>query len=604
MAYYRDRGDGLLEVVQDDGTVSPGLPPTMQGELEAQGILPERPEELGLSESGATASLFGGQGFTILDPSQAPPDDYGRNALRAAAGKPAVQGAQPQQQGSALFDPVAAEAARGLPRGAQQQQAAPPPPTNLVGGERSAPMGPDPRERTAAEVAAEMQRGSYYVAPREARDVLVGYTEQGRAPLPEEQLQQRRDNMAAQAAEQRWQGELVGERLEREQEARYVDIQQRFQQVERERALAERREANVARLRAEADQAKAAIQQINPRQLWDEMGGEQRFFAILSVALGGFAAGFTGSGRNPGLEMLQQAQRENLEAQKQKIAQQEGFYSEATAAYERALEAAGGDERAADLIYEIGMGRIMVDQARNYAMGLDSDIARSEVEQLAAQLEEQNLEKEAELQGLTRVRAAQFAHQEARAGGVVRPTYEQALERVGKRHELERKVGLREAPVSDEDRERMIVLPGGQRVYAPAKDDRKVLRDQLQGTQKMLSAIEFQESIIDTPAKSLSLEKRAESEANARVLGGFARNLLVGPGAVTDSERAIIEQAVAQDAAGLFSLDTSNRAALRILKKYSQQELQGVYDQLSSTPTGWTPLTPPDTIQGRVKKGW
>lgn len=602
MAYYRDRGDGLLEVVQDDGSVSPGLPPSIQGDLEAQGILPERPEELGLGQSGATAGRL-----DYMDEWSSPDAPLAPTTPAPVAPRPTPPQHRPPKSrydvASMVQAPTPEEQADLVPPD-QVDWSDEPPRKNLVGGERSAPVGPDPRERTAAEVAAEMQRGSYYVAPREARDVLVGYTEQGRAPLPEEQLQQRRDNMAAQAAEQRWQGELVGERLEREQEARYVDIQQRFQQVERERALAERREANVARLRAEADQAKADIEQLNPRQLWDEMGGEQRFFAILSVALGGFAAGFTGSGRNPGLEMLQQAQRENLEAQKQKIAQQEGFYSEATAAYERALEAAGGDERAADLIYEIGMGRIMVDQARNYAMGLDSDIARSEVEQLAAQLEEQNLEKEAELQGLTRVRAAQFAHQEARAGGVVRPTYEQALERVGKRHELERKVGLREAPVSDEDRERMIVLPGGQRVYAPAKDDRKVLREQMQGTQKMLSAIEFQESIIDTPAKSLSLEKRAESEANARVLGGFARNLLVGPGAVTDSERAIIEQAVAQDAAGLFSLDTSNRAALRILKKYSQQELQGVYDQLSSTPTGWTPLTPPDTVRGRATKGW
>lgn len=598
MASYRIRPDGLLEVQQDDGSVSPGLPPSLQGSLEAEGIMPAVPAELGLEQSGATASLFGGGGFSVVDPSQAPPDTY-----RAPNGGRPTSDAEKIQQTLGSFGVQA-----DLPRGAQPT--APSErmvdPSTLVGGESGtgAQRAPDPREAVAAEVMAEMARGTRYVAPRPARDVLVGYTEQGRAPLPEEEMERRRGNWSEQAAEQRWQGQLAAERADREQMADYVELQNRFQQVERERELNERREATAARLKAEADEAKAAIQSVNPNEYWEEMGGASRFAAILAVAMSGFAAGFTGSGRNTALEMLQQAVRDNIDAQKEKIAQQEDRYSEARAAYERALAAAGGDERAADLIYEIGLSRVFADQARVYASQVDSDLMRSQAEQLALQMEEQIAEKEAELQGLTRVRAAQFVHQEARAGGVIRPTYEQALERVGKRHELEEKIGLRDRAPSPDDMKRMIVLEGGQRVYAPSESDRAVLRDKIQNAEKILSAIDTQLDIINTPGKSLSPELRAKATANARVLGGFARNLLVGPGAVTDSEREIIDQAVAQDAAGFFALDTTNKAALEILRKYTERDRRDALDQVSASPQRWQPLTPPDQVRGATREGW
>src|SRR5690606_31258031 len=323
---------------------------------------------------GATASLFGGGGFSVVDPSQAPPDTY-----RAPNGGRPMSDESKIQQTLASFGVQA-----DLPRGAQpapsEQKVDP---STLVGGESGtgAQRAPDPREAVAAEVMAEMARGSHYVAPRPARDVLVGYTEQGRAPLPEEEMERRRRNWEEQAAEQRWQGQLAGERADREQMADYVELQNRFQQLERERELSERREAMAARLKAEADEAKAAIQSVNPRADWEEMGGGARFLAILSLAFSWYNSGIT-RGPTLALQMLQQAVRDNIDAQKEKIAQQEDRYSEARAAYERALAATGGDERAADLIYEIGLSRVFADQARVYASQVDSDLMRSQAEQL------------------------------------------------------------------------------------------------------------------------------------------------------------------------------------------------------------------------------
>lgn len=583
MAYYRTRPDGLLEVVQDDGSTSPGLPPGISGSLEAEGILAQQPPpELGLGQSGATAGLdIAG----VIGGSETDLQRQQRQQLIPGAAD--VQGALQQQ---------------GIVQPAEQ-----PRPTNLVGGESSgAPSAPDPREQTAAEVMAEMQRGTRRVAARPERDVLVGYTEQGRAPLPEEQMQARRENLSAQTAETRWQGELAGERLDREQFAGELERAEQIRQLDRERELQERREVNIVRLKAEADQAQKDIQSVNPQEYWDEMGGGSRFMAILAVAMGGFAAGFSGSGRNTALEMLQQSIRDNIDAQKTKIGQQEARHSESRAAYERALEAAGGDEQAADLIYSAGLSRVFAEQAKAYAAEVDSDIMRSQAEQTALQMEELAAEKEAELMGLNRVRAAQFAHQEAQAGGVIRPTYEQALERVGKRHDLEEKVGLRgsSAPLDREDLARRVVLQDGTPVFA--KDAKAATENQ-----DTLDALEEYErlgrdtmQLLGKPLHGLSPSERERIRTNGTKMGLAVRRM-EQLGVITDSDVSVfMEPLSAMNAEKLTSIDSSVKARLEQNIKLNDAKRAQVLRQLSRDPQMTESVTPRDRLQGGARRGW
>src|SRR5690606_40561694 len=76
-------------------------------------------------------------------------------------------------------------------------------------------------------------------------------------------------------------------------------------------------------------------------------------------------------------------------------------------------------------------------------------------------------------------------------------------------------------PISD-DMKRMIVLEGGQRVYAPSESDRAVLRDKIQNAEKILSAIDTQLDIINTPGKCSGDSNRARAGRIRADLAGWA----------------------------------------------------------------------------------
>lgn len=615
MAYYRTRADGLLEVVQDDGSVTPPLPSTIQGDLELQGIMPAVPPELGLAESGATAGLGGG----AIVPPPTERDDYQRQALAAAHGQPVVRPKTGSDVAPGLMTPelAGALASSGLPvdsrtqrqaKVAQQQAAQREQRTaNLVGGEPTgAPLDPQLAHRAEVERDLAALQRPVYIPGQPARDVLVGYTEQGRAPLPPEELEARRANMEAQAAEQRWQGQLMAERAERERLADYVDLQRQFQEAEQTRDLLERREATVRQLKAEADQAKADIQEVDPRAFWNEMGGEQRFFAILSVALGAFGSAFTG-GENQALRMFENAFRENIDVQKQRIAQQEARATEASAAYERALAAVGGDERSADLLYEIALGNIAAQQARAFAADTDSDILRSHAEQAALQLEEANREKEAELAGLTRVRAAQFAHQPETGPRVVQRSRADALKELGQLYDLEEKVGLRESqqPVEREDLARRVVLEGGTVVYA--KDSQTAT-----SAQKALGALERYRRLAGDAKEILSEAGHSIplSDRRTRLSAiGIEMALLIREanelGIVTDSDmKNFMEPLSALGSERVFSAPGATITKLDEVTRLNKMKEAQFLRQMTSDPQMTRPVVPRDLVQGGAREGW
>lgn len=608
MAFYRDRGDGLIEVVHDDGTTTPGLPPSMAPDLEATGILAQ-PAGPSLAERGATAGVAdfvddgdqAARDYALGMGRQAPQPSIRvemERALGAPIPAPQSQRSHTQQAQQSRFDQLSQvgpesgtvdySSLSGAPQATQQ-------------------MVNDPRIATAQEVMAEMQRGTY-VPGSPARDVLVGFTEQGRAPLPQEELERRRENLQAQAAEQRWQGELMAERGEREQLAEYVDLQRQYQQIERERELQLAREARAQELQREAEQAKAEIQQVDPRAYWNEMGGESRFLAILAVALGGFSAGFTGSGRNLALEMLQDAIRDNIDAQKHAISQQEERYTEARAAYERALEAAGGDVPTADLIYEIGLSQVFVQQARQYAAQVDNDLARSQAEQIALQMEEQIAEREAELQGLNRVRAEQWAHQPERRGGVVRPSYEQAMDRVIGRHERERKLGLRESDEEPDraDLARRVVLPDGTAVFAKdaqtATDSQGVLDSVQRYEQLSKEAI----GLLDELGHSLPLsERRARLKAIGTQMALEVRDM-ARLGVISDSDVEVFMKPLsAMGSEEMTSHDPTVKAGLEQNMRINDRRRNQLLRQFAADPQMRRPVIPQDRVMGQqMREGW
>lgn len=72
--------------------------------------------------------------------------------------------------------------------------------------------------------------------------------------------------------------------------------------------------------------------------------------------------------------------------------------------------------------------------------------------------------------------------------------------------------------------------------------------------------------IADLPAATITPELRAEAQTTAGLLMGALREPIVGPGAVSDAERALLEKAIA-DPTVIFSLGSKNKRSLQTLKQ-------------------------------------
>jgi hypothetical protein len=72
--------------------------------------------------------------------------------------------------------------------------------------------------------------------------------------------------------------------------------------------------------------------------------------------------------------------------------------------------------------------------------------------------------------------------------------------------------------------------------------------------------------------KSLSLEDRAKAETIAQTMVGLLRTPITGPGAMSDGERAMLENIIANPTK-IFSLDSSTKTRLQTLSKRLEQSL-------------------------------
>ena len=87
------------------------------------------------------------------------------------------------------------------------------------------------------------------------------------------------------------------------------------------------------------------------------------------------------------------------------------------------------------------------------------------------------------------------------------------------------------------------------------------------------------------PLKSITLEDKKQAATLRGMLQGNLRTLIVGPGAVSDSERAIIDMIIA-DPTSIFSLDSTNQMALKTLGKTLERNLMNNAQQYILMPIG------------------
>lgn len=100
---------------------------------------------------------------------------------------------------------------------------------------------------------------------------------------------------------------------------------------------------------------------------------------------------------------------------------------------------------------------------------------------------------------------------------------------------------------------------------APSAQTAKDLRDLHSAYEQVDTGVTRLLEILDTPGKRTNLDLRAEANTITGMLTGALRVPITGPGAFSDSERAMIEKIV-QNPTSLWGLDSTKRKALETLR--------------------------------------
>lgn len=107
---------------------------------------------------------------------------------------------------------------------------------------------------------------------------------------------------------------------------------------------------------------------------------------------------------------------------------------------------------------------------------------------------------------------------------------------------------------------------------AVAKEDAKELRKLKADVDSSLSSIDEMIDMTKQTGRSFSPADRAKALTLQQTLIGGLRTAILGPGTISDSERAIMNQVVANPAA-IMSLDASTRASLETLRGILKKKL-------------------------------
>ena len=300
--------------------------------------------------------------------------------------------------------------------------------------------------------------------------------------------------------------------------------------------------ANVNKLSQERLKVQQDIENnvIDPNRMFTKMDTGQKVSTVIGLILGGFGAAI-GGGENLVKKSLDKQIDDDINAQKAELGKKENLLAANLKQY--------GNMRDA-----MDMTRVM-----------QQDAISLKLKQAAAKAQDP-LAKARLLQEAGKLELAQAP---AVAKMAARKTVEQAMRAADKDPSRIPEVidALKQvAPEQAKDMQDRYVPGMG---VALTSKDADYLKD-LKGTvDTALSGIKDLKSISNKPLKSLSPEDRAKADTVAGILKGVLRVPLVGPGAVSESERALIDSIVANPAK-IFSLDSTTRIRLDTLEKKLQ----------------------------------
>lgn len=283
---------------------------------------------------------------------------------------------------------------------------------------------------------------------------------------------------------------------------------------------------------------------VDPKRMWASMQNGQKALTGVAMALGAFGAAYNG-GNNQAATLIRKAVDDDIQLQKAEI-QKLGDVVTAKRSVLQDMRALFDDERQAESAAKLAM----INQAE---IGL---------KQMAAQYKSPQIQANA----MTALADLELQKEQIKAKFMESANL------------MALKAGNDAANVPDEYREQYVVGYG----IAPSKEEAKEFRAQLFTAQKTKARVGKLLSLVDSGAE-FSPATRAEASTTATFLKGALRQELVGPGAVTDREQALLDKIVANPAT-LTSLDSQSKASLKRIIEIVDDGLKARAQSLNMAP--------------------
>lgn len=601
MAFFtRSLGAPTLNVTTDDGDSFP-VPDYMANQLQASGI----------QEQPVTPPVAAPVAAPVAGPAPAPPPDLGPVAL-APAPVPIANPSLPPLLQSAMPGAAPAPAVPAPMSGAPVPASTNPATVSPTAPVANAPLAgatPMTEEDAARQQAkvdpAGLTFGSSTAAPADTSytqpyqgptsyfdkgDIarlalqqgggegfgLMGRTVQHQEPLTGPHRE------AILGADQ---AQMTAAREAAEANSRLIDAQA----TAREQANAmefERQKARAARvldLQKKRDDALAAIPKGTDPNAWDKAGGIGRLLAVIASSVGGYASGMTGMA-NPGMQMLQAAQRDSIDAQKEEIRLAEQRGDVADNLYQKALDEFGGDPVAAENMVNLAEAQAMANTLQGQIDTAQDDVLRAGLSAQLADVNAQIAQHRAAMDG----QLAQVADQ---YGAMSAPD---PLDRALKVAQLNKLLGDGDSQDSRQEklyRESQVILPDGSRAWA--KDAKAA--DAAQGIIDVQPQIEENMSrlleLSGTTGRGASPELRAEIGALVQS-NKMLMKQLEQLGAITSADQELISPLTGGDVGSFMSLSSSQKKALEVAIRHVNRRVQAAHHNLYKDPQLSSPLRP------------
>lgn len=272
---------------------------------------------------------------------------------------------------------------------------------------------------------------------------------------------------------------------------------------------------------------------VDPRRWFNNQSTGQKIMAGIGIFLGGVGGGLTKSGKNPALDIINNAINADIDAQKSELAK---------------LKDVGGMKQNVLSMMRDKFGDERQAEAATKAFHLDQTImklkevaAQNKAPELQAQADKAIGQLEVQKHGLVaQFEAASKSKSVMLGGGQQLPQ------------------GVDVEQLSPEQRERYVTGVG----LATTKEGAKQLMALKASTDSSSEMLGELIGMTNKTGKSINTETRTRASALSDMLKGQIREGVLGPGTVNDSERKILDRLVA-DPTAIFSLDANSRVALQ-----------------------------------------